>query len=140
MPESFLLEIATPERLLVKEPVTEAQIPAASGYLGVLPGHAPLLAELGIGELSYRLPSGELHHLGVHDGWVEVTGSNVRVMAQTAEKPDEIDLARAEATLHWAQDQIARPQPGADMAQALNALRRAQLRLKLRNSGARPTD
>ena len=131
MPDTFLLEIATPERLLVSEPVTEAQLPAQSGYLGILPGHAPLLAEIGIGELSYQLAAGQRHQMSVHGGWVEVTGSNVRVMAHTAEHPNEIDAARAEAALMRAQDRIHRPQPGVDIARALNALRRAQIRMKI---------
>ncbi|MCC6591352.1 MAG: ATP synthase F1 subunit epsilon [Bryobacterales bacterium] len=131
MPDTFLLEIATPEKLLVCEPVTEAQIPAESGYLGILPGHAPLLAELGIGELSYSLATGQRHHLGVHGGWIEVTGNNVRVMAHTAEHPDSIDAARAEAALQRAVDRVHRPQPGIDIARALNALRRAQTRVKI---------
>ncbi len=137
MPDTFLLEIATPERLLVSESVTEAQIPAEAGYLGILPGHAPLLAELGIGELSYQLAGGQRHHLGVHGGWIEVTGSNVRVMAHTAEHPNAIDQKRAAASLQRAQDRVHRPQPDVDIARALNALRRAQLRVKIadQNSG-----
>jgi F-type H+-transporting ATPase subunit epsilon len=131
MPDTFLLEIATPERLLVSEQVVEAQIPAESGYIGVLPGHAPLLGELGIGELSYQLPGGQRHHVGVHGGWIEVASNNVRVMAHTAEHPDSIDLKRAEAALLRAQDRIHTPPPGVDIARALNALRRAQLRMKL---------
>ena len=139
MPDTFLLEIATPERLLVSEPVTEAQVPAEGGYLGILPGHAPLLAELGIGELSYQLPTGQRHHLGVHGGWIEVTGSNVRIMAHTAEHPDTIDLSRARAALDRAQDRVHRPQPDVDIARALNALRRAQLRMKIADKTAGKT-
>jgi len=139
MPDTFLLEIATPERLLVREPVTEAQIPAEAGYLGILPGHAPLLAELGIGELSYQLTGGRRNHLGVHGGWIEVTGSNVRVMAHTAESPNAIDQKRAAASLRRAHERIHRPQPDVDIARALNALRRAQLRMKLADQNAGKT-
>lgn len=139
MAESFLLEIATPERLLVNEQVTEAQIPAATGYIGVLPGHAPLLAELGIGELSYQLAGGQRHHLGVHGGYIEVTGKNVRIMAENAEHPDDIDMARAESALKRAEERVHRPQAGVDIARALNALRRAQLRVKLSNQSSGKT-
>ena len=89
---SFLLEIATPERLLIREQVTEAQIPAADGYIGVLPHHAPLLSELGAGELSYQM-GGKRHSLIVGGGWVEVLGTHTRVLASSAEHVDEIDLA-----------------------------------------------
>ena len=73
MPDTFLLEVATPEQSLVKEQVSEAQIPAANGYLGVLPDHAPLAAELGAGELSYQV-EGRRRSLTVDGGWVEISG------------------------------------------------------------------
>ena len=85
MADTFLLEVATPERLLVNERVSEAQIPAANGYLGILPGHAALLAELGAGELSYAV-EGRRRALKIDGGWVEVADNHVRVLATTAEK------------------------------------------------------
>jgi F-type H+-transporting ATPase subunit epsilon len=88
MADTFLLEVATPERLLVSERVSEAQIPAANGYLGILPGHAALLAELGAGELSYTT-AGRRRAVTIEGGWVEVTGDHARVLANTAEKPGE---------------------------------------------------
>jgi F-type H+-transporting ATPase subunit epsilon len=88
MAETFLLEVATPERLLVNEQVSEAQIPAANGYLGILPGHAALLAELGAGELSYAV-EGRRRGLKIDGGWVEVADEHVRVLATTAEKSGE---------------------------------------------------
>ncbi len=88
MADTFLLEVATPEQLLVNEQVTEAQIPAANGYMGILPNHAPLLAELGEGELSY-MTEGRRRAVKVNGGWVEITGGSARVLATTAERSGE---------------------------------------------------
>ncbi len=85
MAETFLLEVATPESLLVREHVTEAQIPAEGGYVGILPGHAALLSELGEGKLSYTA-EGRHRALTVKGGWVEVSGDHVRVLADAAER------------------------------------------------------
>ena len=126
---SFLLEIATPERLLIREQVTEAQIPAAEGYLGVLPQHAPLLSELGIGELSYQM-HGKRHSLIVGGGWVEVLPTHTRVLASSAERVDEIDMARAELALKRAKDRLEKSVSGVDVGRALNSLKRAQARLE----------
>ncbi len=87
MADTFLLEVATPERLMVKEDVSEAQIPASTGYLGILPGHAALLSELGAGELSY-VCGGRKRALTIDGGWVQVANDHVRVLANTAEKRD----------------------------------------------------
>ena len=128
---TFLLEIATPDRLLLHEQVTEAQIPAAEGYLGILPGHAPLLAELGTGELTLTyVADGRRRSMAVSGGWVEVQPDHVRVLATRAEKADEIDASRAQAALKRAQDRLANPSPEIDVARALNALKRAQARLQ----------
>ena len=86
MAETFVLEITTPERLIAREPVTEAQIPGLDGYLGVLPGHAALL-----GELSYKTGD-TLHRVVVHGGFVEINGDTTRVLCSSAEMPDQIDL------------------------------------------------
>jgi F-type H+-transporting ATPase subunit epsilon len=88
MADTFLLEVATPERLFVREKVTEAQIPAANGYLGILPGHAALVAALGEGALSF-VCDGRLRSLRVAGGWVEVFEDHARVLATTAEHPAE---------------------------------------------------
>ncbi|HOL70834.1 MAG TPA: hypothetical protein PLA43_05960 [Bryobacteraceae bacterium] len=84
MPETFLLEVATPERLLVREHVSEAQIPAANGYLGLLPGHASLLAELGSGELTYVI-QGRRQAIRIDGGWLEMSEDHARVLAGSAE-------------------------------------------------------
>ena len=129
MTATYQLEVATPERLLVREQVSEAQIPAANGYLGVLPGHAPLLSELGIGELTY-IVDGQRRSLTVSAGWVEVLPDKTRVLATVAEKASEIDMARAEAALKRAQDRLSHPAADLDVARALNAAKRANVRLR----------
>ena len=129
MADTFDLEIATPERLVIHEAVSDAQIPAKEGYIGVLPGHAPLLSELGIGTLSYTVDR-RVRTIIVSGGFVEVLPDAVRVLATTAELPAEVDRARAEASLKRAQERLAAPATaGVDVARALNAMKRAQARL-----------
>jgi F-type H+-transporting ATPase subunit epsilon len=123
------LEIATPERLLVKEDVTEVYIPAANGMIGILPEHAPLLSELGVGELTFVQHAGR-HTVFVAGGWVQVLNNEVRVLADRAENITDIDTARAEASLKRAQERLAAPATaGIDVARAINAMRRAEARL-----------
>lgn len=130
MPETFLLEVATPERLLVREQVREAQIPAAKGYIGVLPEHAPLLAELGTGLLSYTVAGSDRRSsIVISGGFVEVEPDHVRVLAETAERPEEIDTERAREALRRAERELLMAPPGSDIARALNRLRKAQERL-----------
>jgi F-type H+-transporting ATPase subunit epsilon len=88
MPDTFMLEVATPERLFVREEATEAQIPAANGYVGILPGHAALLSELGAGELSYST-GGLRRSIHVEGGWLEVSNNQARVLANTAQQPQD---------------------------------------------------
>jgi F-type H+-transporting ATPase subunit epsilon len=124
---SFQLEIATPERLLVQERVTEAQIPALGGMIGVLPEHAPLLSEMGIGQLSYTGTEGR-RTLFVSGGWLQILQNHVRVLTDRAEMANEIDVARAEASLKRAQERMNQPAQ-IDVARALNAMKRAEARL-----------
>src|SRR5512138_1038469 len=128
MAETFQLEVATPDRLLVREQVEEAEIPLVNGYIGVLPGHSPLIGELGTGDLEYA-SQGRKRHMAVAGGWVEVLGGNVRVLADKAEKADEIDVARAEEARKRALDRLSRPPADLDVARAMNALKRAQARV-----------
>src|SRR6202171_4171977 len=102
MADAFQLEVATPERLIVEESVTEAQIPARDGYIGVLAGHAPLVAELQTGVLSY-VTGGKPRYLAIHWGFVEVLGDRVRVLADFGERAEEIDVKRAQTALERAQ-------------------------------------
>jgi F-type H+-transporting ATPase subunit epsilon len=128
MADTFNIEVATPERLVFREAATEAQIPCKNGYIGVLPGHAPLLSELGIGYASY-MAGGRKSYFAVHGGFVEVLPDKVRVLAETVEKAEEIDVKRAEAAFRRAQQQLAEPHVEADPALALSAMFRAQARL-----------
>jgi F-type H+-transporting ATPase subunit epsilon len=129
MADTFVLEIATPERLLIRADVREAQVPASNGYLGIMPGHSPLLAELGAGELSFVMPNGTRKYLAVDGGWTEVLPDRVRVLATHAEKADEIDAERAQEALNRATERLAHPDANLDVARALNAMKRAQARL-----------
>ena len=135
MADTFQLEVATPERLLIQEPVSEAQIPAASGMIGVLPDHAPLLGELGTGELSYAGARGH-RTMFVSGGWIQVLNNQVRVIAERAEYVNEIDVARAEAALKRANERLANPAGATvDVARALNAAKRAEARLAAAKAG-----
>jgi F-type H+-transporting ATPase subunit epsilon len=129
MAETFELEVATPERLVLREQATEAQIPAKNGYIGILPGHAALLSELGAGMLSY-VAGGQRRYLAIHGGYVEVLRDHVRVLADRAEKADEIDVARAQAALKRAQERLESPHVGVDISRALSAMMRAQARIE----------
>jgi len=129
MAEAFQLEVATPERLIVEERVTEAQVPARNGYLGVLPGHAPLVAELQSGVLSY-VAEGTTRYLAIHRGFVEVLPDHVRVLADIGERAEEIDVARAQAALERAQKALEDTHVNADPAAALAEMQRAQARLE----------
>jgi len=130
MGETFRLEITTPERMVAREEVEEAQIPAANGYLGVLPGHAPLMAMLKAGELSYR-QRGRTEYLAVGEGFVEVLLEQTRVMVETAEKAREIDVARAQAAVKRAEERLRHPDPDTDIDRATVALERALVRLQV---------
>jgi F-type H+-transporting ATPase subunit epsilon len=128
MADVLQLEVATPERLVIQEEVTEAQIPAANGYVGILPKHAPLLAQLGTGFITY-VTGGRKRFVAVNGGFLEVMDDRVRVLADTAERADEIDVERARAALERAQQRLAHPGPGLDVGRAIAALNRATARL-----------
>ncbi len=129
MADTFELEICTPDKMLVREQVSDAQIPAANGYLGLLPGHAALLSELGTGEMAYTA-EGRVRHLVIHGGFLEVLRDHARVLTDAAERADEIDEARARVSLQRAQERLEKPVEGMDVARALNAMKRAEARLK----------
>lgn len=129
MPGTLLLEIATPERLLVREEVSEVYIPAADGMIGILPEHAALLSALGVGEVSFTQATGR-RTVFVAGGWVEVLNNEVRILADSAEDTGEIDTARAEQALKRAAERLNAPaSAGVDVARAVNAMRRAEARL-----------
>jgi F-type H+-transporting ATPase subunit epsilon len=106
LPTKILLEIVTPDRAIVREEVDEVVVPAFDGYLGVLPGHTPLLATLKVGELWYRQGQ-EKHYLAVAFGFLEVLPDHVTVLAQVSERPEEIDVPRAERAKQRAEERLA---------------------------------
>ena len=128
MADVLQLEVATPERQLVREEVTEVQIPGLNGYMGILPGHAALLSRLGIGYLSY-MAAGHRKYLSIHGGFVEVLPGHVRVLADLGERAEEIDIERAKRAAQRAEAELINPNLGVDPAVALAALRRAEARL-----------
>jgi len=128
MADLLELEIATPERQLVREHVTAVQLPGKDGYLGILPGHAALLGQLGAGALSYTAAGGE-RYLAVDGGFVEVLDDHVRILADLAEKAEDIDLDRAKADLQKAQGELGNSAADADPEAALAAVNRAQARV-----------
>jgi F-type H+-transporting ATPase subunit epsilon len=124
------LTIVTPERAVVTEVVDELQIPGAEGYLGILPGHAPLFSELKVGELGYR-KGDRWFFLSVAWGFVEVMPDQVRILAETAERAQEIDLERANRAKQRAEERIARGGDEVDYNRALVALERAMVRIQV---------
>jgi len=130
---TFTLEVATPEKLVVRNDASEAQIPGSEGMIGILPGHAPLISEIEAGELSYTMDS-KRHVLAIAKGWVEISGNKVRVLVDSCEAPEGIDVARAEEALKRANERLLSPKQDLDLARALNAAKRAQARLVVARS------
>ena len=130
LPEKIHLVIVTPERPIFDGMVDQVTLPSSQGYLGILPGHAPLLAELGIGNISYR--AGERSELLFCCwGFAEVLPDRVVLLAQTAETASEIDLNRAEQARSRAEQRLASKNTGLDFARAEFALLRALSRLEV---------
>jgi F-type H+-transporting ATPase subunit epsilon len=130
MPDTFQLEIVTPEKLVVRDAAEEVQIPGRNGYIGVLPEHAPLITELGAGEISYR-SGGQLHRFSVAWGFAEILPDRVTVLAETVERADEIDVPRAQQSLQRAEDMVKSAQTEEETATAGDKVRRAQARLEV---------
>src|SRR5438876_4730515 len=130
LPQHLQLQIVSADRSLVNEQVDEVQIPGADGYLGILSGHTPLLATLQVGTLWYRHGQ-EKHFLAIAFGFAEVQPDRVTILAQIAEKADEIDLARAEAAKQRAEERIARPAVDMDAERARISLMKSLIRLQV---------
>jgi F-type H+-transporting ATPase subunit epsilon len=130
IPTSIALEIVTPDRAIVSQQVDEVELPGADGYFGVLPGHAPLLASLQVGEMWYRTGQ-ERHYLAVAFGFAEVLPDRVTVLAQIAERAQDIDVRRAEAAKQRAEERVGRPQAEMDFERARVALIKALTRLQV---------
>jgi F-type H+-transporting ATPase subunit epsilon len=130
LPASLHLQIVSADRSLVNEQVDEVEIPGADGYLGVLPGHTPLLTTLNVGELWYRQGQ-EKHYLSIAFGFAEVGPDRVTILAQLAEKADEIDPARAEAAKKRAEERMVKPSADMDFERARIAMLKALIRLQV---------
>jgi F-type H+-transporting ATPase subunit epsilon len=130
LPTHIQLQIVSADRSLVNEQVDEVEIPGADGYFGVLPGHTPLLALLGAGELWYR-QGAEKHFLVLAFGFAEVQPDRVTILAETAERPEEIDLARAEAARTRAEQRLAMPAVDMDAERARIALLKSLIRIQV---------
>jgi F-type H+-transporting ATPase subunit epsilon len=130
LPKSLTLEVVTPDRAIIKEQVDEVVLPGSEGSFGVLPGHAPLLATLQVGEMWYRKGQ-ETHYLVIAFGFVEVLPDKVTVLAHIAEKAEEIDLTRAEAAKVRAEQRISDPDPTMDFERARIAMMKSLVRLQV---------
>jgi F-type H+-transporting ATPase subunit epsilon len=139
LPTSIELQIVVPDRAIVKEQVDEVEIPGVDGYFGVLPGHTPLLAGLSVGELWYRKGQ-EKTYLAIAYGFAEVLPDKVTILAQLAERADEIDLERAERARERALGRLE-GKSDADYARARIAMMKSLTRLQVASriaSGAGP--
>jgi len=131
LPTQLNLELTTPDRLVIREAVTAVSLPGLRGYLGILPGHAPLLSELAPGEVSYT-QGATTHYLAVSWGFIEVLPDRVIVLAQTSERPEEIDFERAKRAKQRAEDRLTKStDPNLDWKRAEAALERAIARLQV---------
>jgi F-type H+-transporting ATPase subunit epsilon len=132
LPEAIELIVVTPERQLLRETVVEATIPGFEGALGILPGHAPLMTELGIGELTYRTAtSSQPISLAIVRGFAEILPDRVTLLAETAERAEEIDLSRAEAAKARAEKRLASNDTNIDWDRAVVGLQRAVIRIQV---------
>ena len=130
MAETFKIEIVTPDRQVVDDVAEEMQIPGRNGYLGVLPGHAPLITELGAGEISYR-NGPDTKYLAVSWGFAEVLPGRVTVLAEAAERADEIDVERARKAAERAEEHLRGKDPDVDFLVVEAALKRALTRMQV---------
>jgi F-type H+-transporting ATPase subunit epsilon len=136
LPTIIQLRIVSADRSLVDEQVDEVEIPGSDGYFGVLPGHTPLLALLGAGELWYRQGQ-EKRYLSIAFGFAEVQPEQVTILAEVAERPDEIDVARAEAARRRAEERLAKPIIDMDAERARIALLKSLIRLQVASRAGR---
>jgi F-type H+-transporting ATPase subunit epsilon len=130
MPDTFQLEIVTPEKMVVRDVAEEMQIPGKNGYLGVLPGHAPLITELAVGEITYR-NANITDHLAVAWGFAEVLPDKVTILAETAERAEEVDVNRAHAAKQRAETNLTKATTEEDFNKVSGDLQRAETRLEV---------
>jgi len=128
MADTFQLEIVTPEKMVVRDVAEEMQIPGKDGYLGILPGHAPLISELAVGEITYR-NANTTHHLCVAWGFAEVLPDKVTILAETAERAEEVDVNRAQAAKRRAETNLGKCSTEEEFKQTAGDLQRAETRI-----------
>ena len=130
MADTFQLEIVTPEKMVVRDVAEEIQIPGKNGYLGVLPGHAPLITELAVGEITYR-NANITHHLALAWGFAEVLPDKVTILAETAERAEEVDVNRAQAAKQRAETNLTKAATEEEFKKVSGDLKRAETRLEV---------
>jgi F-type H+-transporting ATPase subunit epsilon len=130
MADTFQLEIVTPEKMVVRDVAEEIQIPGKNGYMGILPGHAPLISELAVGEITYRNGT-STHRLAVAWGFAEILPDKVTILAETAERASEIDASRAQAAKQRAEANLAKSATEEDFQRVAGDLQRAETRLEV---------
>jgi len=130
MAETLQLEIVTPEKKVVDTAVEEVQVPGKNGYLGVLPGHAPLITELAIGEIKFR-SGGNEQRLAVAWGFAEVLPSKVTILAESAERPSDINVERARQAKQRAEERLTSGDTNVDVERALSAIKKAETRIEV---------
>ena len=130
LPTHIDLQIVTPDRRIVEEQVDEVEVPGSEGYFGVLPGHTPMLAALGVGELWYRKGQ-EKTYLSIAGGFAEVLPERVTILARLAERAEEIDVERAEGARKRAEERMSRPSVDMDAERARIALMKSLIRLQV---------
>jgi F-type H+-transporting ATPase subunit epsilon len=136
--DAIELQIVTPERHVLQETVESVEMPGKEGYMGILPGHAPLITELGIGILSYRKNSATRFLTVIH-GYAEVLPHRVIVLAEVAERAEEIDVERTHRARERAQSELSKASAGnEDWQRAELALQRALVRLQAASKTAAP--
>ena len=137
MADTFQLQVATPERLFVDEQVSEAELPGRNGYMGILPGHAPLLSALAPGVLTYG-SGGNRQAIVIDGGFVEVFNNHVRVLADSAERAEQVDANRARQDLDKANTALREAHSGDESDAALESMQKAQARIDIAERGSRP--
>ena len=137
MDKTFLLEVVTPYGLVVHSKVEEAYVQGSQGDFGILPGHAPLLTSLRIGELHYKQDK-KVHFLAINRGFAEVTPDRTTILVDTAEPALEIDLARARAAKARAEEKLKTlGAKDAAYPQEREALERAEVRIRVAEKAPR---
>lgn len=135
MNHAFRLEIVTPERIVLQQDAASVVVPGSEGSLGILANHAPLMAELTVGELKVRDADGREEHFAISGGFMEVADNNVRILADSAEKAEEIDVPRAEQAVVRARERLSSADTSTDLLRAEIALKRALNRLRVAQGG-----